>query len=277
MRKLASWRTPPLILVLTLVSIGCGSGQESMTLPALEGYGMNLIDEDALGGAYIDIRGLRGDEDLAAVLDSFSAETFNGELEDLGIELSQIDTLVSSIGEDRAGICYGRFEFDVVRASLRELDLTHGSYEGVEFWSGEYEDYRTMGVAFLANGLIWGDRGASKSLIRTIEGSEASLHETPEVGGIIERLPEWAPLMAMVSLDPLSKFGLLNAEAAGYFLAKEDKDSLKVALVVKCKDSATAQEMLEFPTEVEGLDARRDGSWFIAEYRMSVDSFGQMW
>lgn len=236
-----------------------------------------MIHEDAEGGAYFHIDIARADEDLAEVYDSFLASAFEDEeeLRDLGIDISQMDYLEMQMEEydETAGVIFGRFDFDNVRSNLSELNLTQGSYEGAEFWSGYYGTYGDMGVAILANGLIWGDREVVKSLVRTMIGSDPSFYDVPEVREILDRFPEWTPLIAMVTLQPLSDFDIPFAEAAGYAFAKEDRNTLKYSMVVKFVDSATAQEELESWMEVPGIKARRDGSFVIIDAKMPLEEF----
>ena len=274
-----------LILALVLVTVSCDSG-ESITptptpsfspTPALERGGLKLIHKDAEGGAYFHMDIARADQDLAEVYDSFAASVSEDEeeLQDLGIELSQMDYVAMQMEEygQTAGVIYGQFDFENIRDSLSDLDLTQGSYEGVEFWSGYYSTYGDMGVAILADGLIWGDEEVAKSLVRTIEGSDPSFHEMPKVKEVLDRLPGWTPLMAMVSLNPLSDFDIPYAESAGYAIAKEDRNNLKYRMVVKFLDSDIAQQMLETMMGDPATETRRDGSFVIVDAKMPIEDF----
>lgn len=269
MRTLAIGLAPLLLLALMISAIGCSSGQER---------GFRLIHKDAEGGAYFHMDIARADKDLAEVYDFFSASVAEDEeeLQDLGIDISQMDYVAMQMEEygETAGVVFGRFDFENVRSSLSDLDLTQGSYEDVEFWSGYYGEYGDMGVAFLADGLIWGDEEVAKSLVRTIEGSDPSFYEVPEVREVLDRLPGWTPLMAMVSFQPLSDFGIPYAESAGYAIAKEDRDTLKYSMVVKCVDEDTARQMLETWVEAPSIKARRDGSFVIIDSEMPIEDFG---
>lgn len=272
MRTLAIALVPFLLVALMISAIGCSSGQER---------GFRLIHKDAEGGAYFRMDIARADKDLAELYDFFLASIAEGEqeLQDLGIELSQVDYLAVQMeeGDETALAVLGQFDLDNVRSSLSELDLTQGSYEGVEFWSGYYGEYGDMGVAFVTDGLIWGDEEVVKSLVRTIKGSDLSFHDVPAVREVLDRLPGWTPLMAMVSLQPLSDFDIPDAEAAGYVVSKKDSNTLKGSMVVKFVDEDTARQMLEVLVEGPEIKARRDGRFVIIDSEVPIEDFADTW
>ena len=264
-----------IITLLTMLSFaplaGCADGEESLSLPALEGYGMNLIHGDAVGGAYMHLGSIRDDEDLSDMYDSFMAEPFDGELEDIGIDLSWIDYVVISSESDTVGILHGQIDIEKVRSSLSELNFTQGTCEGVEFWNGTYFAFGDAGVAFFSDAIVWGEEEVVRSVVRTIMDVDPSLYDIPEVREVFDKLPTWTPIMVMVTLDPLTDLEMPYADAVGFIIAKQDRDNLRAAMVAKFADADAAEQMAQLLES--SLDARCEGSWVILEGTMPIDEF----
>lgn len=260
-----------LMMAMVTVSIGCGKSEKT-----LGEDGLKLINEDAVRGAYLYLDTIRGDQDLAQISDSFVDSFEVKELSDFSINPSQIDYIaVQAQGSDRQAIvALGQFDFRNIRDSLKGLGFTQGEYDGIEFWRGYHSTYGQRAMAIFNNGLIWGDVEAAKSIIRTINNKDPSFYELPAVKEMLDRLPEWTPLILMVSLDPLSDFDIPNAEVAATAMAKKNKDIMKISMIVNFIDEADALQICESIQGQENTSGECDGKLAVLEIEMPIEDFG---
>jgi ABC-type branched-subunit amino acid transport system substrate-binding protein len=224
-----------LISVLAVVGagVGCGSkgggGAASM---------MNMVSENSSSFYFMDIKALRGDEDLKDVYDDMMGDVDDA-LEGCGINVDDVDRIAVS-GDDLL-LLDGRFDLDELRDKLDSLDFDENDYKDIEVW--ESTD-GTGWVALLVNRIVIGNEDAVQDCITVIKGGEDSLQDNPDASEVMARLPGgvvmiWGTGEALTEIVEEEYEGL---EAGGLSLGKKDADTLKMTAVLKFEDEDAAKD-----------------------------------
>ncbi|MFC1963561.1 hypothetical protein ACFLVL_02955 [Chloroflexota bacterium] len=275
MNKMGIVLVPLLLLAIIVSAAGC-SEDRGEDWSSSYGSGMKFVPADASAGMYAYVDRLNNDETLQDIYKSFAeAGAADGELSDFGIEILQMEHIVSVFREyETAGVAVGKFDFDNVRTHLEELDFTRENYNGVEFWTGYYGEYGDAGVAFSPDSLVWGGLELVESIALTMEGIDDSYEDVVEVKEVLKRFPEWTPLMTTVALDAEAVLGIPGAKNGGYTITKGEGGHLDSVWAINFLDTSTALEvgnLLGSSIGATSDDIEQDGTWVVIEAEMSIE------
>ena len=259
--------------VMLIATAGCGQGADIVT----RHHGVDLISGEAAYGMYVDFKNIRQDEDLSAMYDYLGEGSADGELEDFGLSISQVDFAAGTMD---GGIFCGCFDYNEIRESLRKLEFEEDVYEDVELWTGYYSGYGDTAVAIFESGLVYGEVDVVKAHVRVIRGIDKSLYQKEDVEQIMNRLPNWSPIIIVVMIDTYGQLDFSGAVAQVFAFDKADRDNLKLAMVVKftSEDAAIealsdAETYMEEGYEGMGIKANQNGTFVEIEAIVPIELF----
>jgi len=227
-----------LISMLAVVGAGVGCGGKGRGGAA---RGMNMMPENASSFVFVDIKALRSDEDLKGIYTEEVRETF-------GIDVDDIDCVAAS---DDLSLLDGRFDFDKVRDGLDGRGFNKSEYKDVEVWENSGEDvwvalmrnFDGSGwLALMRNLIVLGSEDAVKDCITVIEEGKDSLQDNRDARDVMARLPGGVVMMWGIgeTFTEIIEQEFEGLDAGGMSLGKKDKDTLKVAVVLKFEDEDAA-------------------------------------
>lgn len=261
------------LLALVGAGVGCARGGAAEHM-------MKKIPQDATMFAWIDMRALRGDDDLkdmyADMEDSLEY------LPDMaGIELEDVNRVgTTNIGFDGVVLLDGRFNLNEVRNKLEDLNYDQGDYKDVEVWETQ-SYYDTIWLALMGNLIIMGTSEAVSDCITLIREGGKSFVDNRDVKDLIDRLPGGI-VMALGIGDAFADLideDYEGLEAGAMSYGKKDEDTLKMTAVLKFEDADAANaaiDEIKDDLEDEGykqVDVDQDGEFMTVTAEIDIDDF----
>jgi hypothetical protein len=236
-----------LISVLTVVGagVGCGGGGGGGGGVASM---MSMIPENASRFVFMDIKALRGDEDLKDLYEDMMGDV-EVALRTSGINVDDVNRIAAS-GENLL-LLDGSFDFDKVRDGLDGRGFGRNEYKGVEVWENPGEGvwvallgnfYGGGRLALRGNLIFLGSENAVKDCIKVIKEGMNSLQDNPDTREVMARLPGGVIMFLGIGEAFTEVIGeeFEGLEAGGMSLGKKDRDTLKVTVVLKFEDDDAA-------------------------------------
>jgi len=236
---------------------------------------MEKVSKDTTEFIFIDVKALRGDDDLAGLLQDLE-DSLEGLLEVMGTDLGNINALASA--ED-VSLFDGGFDFDDIRDELNSQGFDEDEYEGVEVWESPYGGW----VALVENLIIMGHQDGVKDCVDVVGGTEGSLGDTRDAEDIMDRLPSGisagfyiGDTIAVVD----SEYQYL--EASGWSFTKIDEDTLVMTTVLRFDNEDAAEDAIaeveeDFEEkEFKHLDFDQDEEFVKLTAEIDIDDFRQL-
>ena len=236
---------------------------------------MEKVSKDTTEFIFIDVKALRGDDDLAGLLQDLE-DSLEGLLEVIGTDLDNINGLASA--ED-VSLFDGGFDFDDIRDELNSQGFDEDEYEGVEVWESPYGGW----VALVENLIIMGHQDGVKDCVDVVGGTEGSLGDTRDAEDIMDRLPSGisagfyiGDTIAVVD----SEYQYL--EASGWSFTKIDEDTLGMTTVLRFDNEDAAEDAIaeveeDFEEkEFKHLDFDQDEEFVKLTAEIDIDDFRQL-
>ncbi|MBM4445035.1 MAG: hypothetical protein FJ020_07010 [Chloroflexi bacterium] len=249
------------LLMLGVVSSGCASkaGADSA-------IGKMPWDTDRF--VYVDVRALRGDDDLADLYDVWK-DSAGPTLTMRGIDRS--DVTWAAYG-DSLTLLGGKFDLTEIGHELDDKNYADDEYRGVEVWTKPYGNEL---VALMNNLIIIGGEEPVEETIRVIKEGEDSLGDDNDVADVLKKLPD-GTLTEVHTDNWLIDSVLAGYEAVGLSVEKEDDQTLKVTAVVKFDDDEYARDGLVqiedyLDLQYMHVDVTRDGQYVIGTAEVDIE------
>ena len=236
---------------------------------------MEKVSKDTTEFIFIDVKALRGDDDLGGLLQDLQ-DSLEGLLEVMGTDLGNINALASA--ED-VSLFDGGFDFDDIRDELNSQGFDEDEYEGVEVWESPYGGW----VALVENLIIMGHQDGVKDCVDVVGGTEGSLGDTRDAEDIMDRLPSGisagfyiGDTIAVVD----SEYQYL--EASGWSFTKIDEDTLVMTTVLRFDNEDAAEDAIaeveeDFEEkEFKHLDFDQDEEFVKLTAEIDIDDFRQL-
>lgn len=255
-----------------LIGAGCSSSSGLADM-------VSQAPADTLSFKYVDVAGLRNDDDLSELYESWKG-TVDARLEAHGIASGDVAVFGFGTGTAlRFTILKGDFDLEQVREKLKETGFDEGEYKGEEMWeldngAGYDSDPR---VALLEGRIILGNEGGVKGCIKVMKEGDSSLMEKADIKDVVDRIPAGL----YVDLEKNALAGLIVQGFESYALSarKEDSDTLDIAGVAKFEvdsDAGRGKDAIEnlLDTVFDDVDVTQDGPFLEAAAELDIDRSG---
>ncbi len=273
MLKRILWMAALMVLVAaSLTGAGCSSGNALADMVA-------KVPGDTMSFKYVDVAGLRGDDDLSEIYDAWKAAV-DARLEAHGITSGDVNVFVFGTGTGmRYTLLKGGFDLDQVRDRLEDRGFDDGEYKGVEIWepedgSGYDSDPR---VALMDDLIILGDESGVEGCIKVMKEGDTSFLKKVDIKEVVDRTP--AGLYVDLEKNVLAGLIVKGFEAYGLSAQKEDSDTLDIAGVAKFEDDDDAEDGADaidnmLKAVFEDVDVSQDGDFLTAAAELDIDRSG---
>lgn len=272
-----------LITLLALLGVGAGCAGDG------EGNGgnrdnggvadvmsmMEKVPKDTTEFTFIDVKALRGDDDLAELLQDLE-DSLEDLLQPLATDLDNINRLASA---DNIALLDGGFDLDDMRDELDSQGFDEDGYKGVEVW----ESPRGGWVALVENPIIMGYQDGVKNCIDVIEGTEESLWDNRDAEDMMDRLPSGLCAGFYIG-DTVAPAGweYQDLEASGWSFRKMDEDTLVMTWILRFDNEEAGHDAIdeiEADLEEEGFknfDFEQDEDFVKVTGEINIDDFREV-
>ncbi len=259
-----------ILVAAAMTGAGCSSSSALSDM-------VSQVPGDTLSFKYVDVAGLRNDDDLSDLYDAWKA-VVDARLEAHGIASGDVTVFGFGSGTGiRFTMLKGGFDLDQVRDRLKNAGFEQGEYKGAEMWElGAAAAYDSdPSVALLDDMIILGNEAGVQGCVKVIKEGDTSLLKKTDIRDVVDRIP--SGLYVDLEKNVLAGLIVKGFESYGLSARKEDSDTLDITGVAKFDDDSDAKDGTDAIENLmdaifDDVDVTQNGAFLKAAAELDVDN-----